>query len=241
MLMRLALGHMLQALCDSGLESATVTQFASVLREGSLSPRAPRGIHFFLVDNYLGALRKALPDGTGGETWAALVEPFFQLMGQVEERHRLTRVTEQVVLPLLGARPPSADKTAGEKGEKGEKGEEGKKGGKREKKESGEKGKKGRRGRRGRRGVQGRRGRKVRKGRKERKERWGRKGKRYPDCAPFPFFSQRSRIGCLIWRVILPRVKRTVHTCTICSARPSSERGRPPATVVARRIPTKGV
>lgn len=123
MLMRLALGHMLQALCDSGLDLATVQQFAAVMRDGPLSPRAPRGIHFFLVDNYLGALRKTLPDGTAGVTWAALVEPFFQLMGQVEEGHLLRRVTEQVVVPLLHANSPT-DKSAGAEREEGEEGEE---------------------------------------------------------------------------------------------------------------------
>jgi hypothetical protein len=96
-----------------------VQQFAAVLRDGPLSLRAPRGIHFFLVDNYLGALQKALPDGSAGEIWTALIEPFFQLMGQVEEVHLLTRVTEQVVLPLLDA-GASTDKAAGEEGEEGE-------------------------------------------------------------------------------------------------------------------------
>ena len=109
MLMRLALGHMLAALCEpeDGLDLARVREFAALLRAGPLALHAPRGVKFFLVDNYLPALRKALPEEAGGEVWMVLVEPFLELMGDADETHLLQRATDQLLTPLLDVGQPT--------------------------------------------------------------------------------------------------------------------------------------
>ena len=112
MLMRLALGHMLSSLCEADatdLDLVRVREFTALLRAGPLSLHAPRGVKFFLVDNYLPALRRALPEEAGGATWMALVEPFLELIGDADETHLLKRTTEQLLMPLLDVGQPKGE------------------------------------------------------------------------------------------------------------------------------------
>eukprot|EP00967_Tisochrysis_lutea_P062766 scaffold80721_cov33-Tisochrysis_lutea.AAC.2 len=115
MLMRLALGHMLRALCDANLDESMMREVAEIFHAGPLNLRAPRGIQFFLTDNFLTALRKVLPENAPHAAWMTLIEPFFKLLGHTEERHLLERLTEHIINPFLDApkNPESQEERGG--------------------------------------------------------------------------------------------------------------------------------